>query len=288
MKNLHGNTITNEYDHSPSLIKSKVQNHLLSNHEILPMNRAQILAARLEQERIDDDERKRLIMEENDRKIRNNVKVYRDKQREHEEKRRQEEDVRLQRLEKKKEYNNKIKEKVIQKNRKPVAEESDMGGYNNNMTFKQSVIIEDGVSAGHNYDTFSFKEGIISEEAGDYVEEEPIPERCERNPNVINIRNEIDYIIKSKLEEYKVDSGVPEHNKSYVERMNQLDMINEINKGVDNVKEFRKKGAFATTTVLDTTGDINRSKHEMSSKMDESIVNNKKTQKFVNELEKRR
>jgi hypothetical protein len=156
MKNLHANQITNEYDLSPSLIKCKIQNHLLSNHEILPLNRAQILAARLEQEHIDEEERKRLIMEENDKKIKQNLKLHKEKQKEQDERRRQEEDVKLQRFEKKKEYNNKIKEKVIQKNKRPLFEESAINNYNNNMTFKQTIMIEENLS-GHNYYTFSFK-----------------------------------------------------------------------------------------------------------------------------------
>jgi hypothetical protein len=288
MKTLQANNITNEYDLSPNLIKYKIQNHLLSNHEILPLNRAQILAAQLEQEKLDEEERKRLIKEENDRKLKQNVKVYIEKQKEREEQKRQEEEIKQQRFEKKKEFNNRVKDQVLLKNKKHTTEPTYINETaNNNMTFKQSSIHIEENTEGNNFDTFSFKE-VVEEQ----IEEMPtMTNKKPYNPNIINIRDEIDNVIRTKFEQQSKGEKIPQDYRSYMDNLNQFEILNEINKNVDNLKGFRRNCGFNSSMYKNENSimsDLNKQGREMSSKMDESIVNNKKTRKFVNELEKRR
>ena len=258
MKNIPSNIIAS--DISTNLINHKVQMHSIDEEN----NQAFKKALHFERLREEEDERKRIIREEADKKIKQNLKLYKEKQMELEELNNKQQIDKIMRIQKRKDLSDKLKANTVKLKRK--SDSIDKKTYN--MTFKELVYIQE-----EDNENFTFKEEKISDEAISDMNKITPPPKIEKT--VINIRDEIDNIIRSKLEECKNEKFESNRASLYSAK---TDFQEEIKKNVYSVKEFRKTGLITDITY----------NNDMSLKMDESIVNNKKNKKFVNELERRR
>ena len=260
MKNIQSQIIANEFDISPTLIKCKVQNHALADENI--PNIAHKQALYYDKLREEEEQRKRIMKEEADRKIKQNLKIYKEKKKEIEESQNRMQSEKIARLQRKKELSEKIKESNI----KPKRETRRTC----NMTFKDNDVIPEEVA-----DNFTFKEEMGYDSCVEIVPD-VLPQKLDKN--VINLREEIDNIIKSKLEECKNDKF--ESNRATLYNFN-TDVQNEINKNVSNIREFRKTGMINNPELFTARNET------QSRKVNESLIE-PKTKKFENELERRR
>jgi hypothetical protein len=259
MKNIQSNIIAS--DISTNLINHKVLMHSIEEQNNQAFKKAQFF----EMLREEEAERKRIIKQEVDKKIKQNIKLYKEKKMEIEEINNKQQIDKIMRLQKKKELSIKLKENTVKINRKTNSNEEKTY----NMTFKELVYIPEEEN-----ENFTFKEEKPCQDINSETKEIIPPTKIEKT--VVNIREEIDNIIKSKLEESKIDKFDSNRASLYSAK---TDLQEEIRKNVYSVKEFRKTGFIV---------DNNSNYNEMSLKMDESIVHNKKDKKFVNELERRR
>jgi hypothetical protein len=237
-----------------------VQNHL-SIEDNTP-NIAHRQALYYDKLREEEELRKRLLKEESDRKIKQNLKLYKEKKKEMEESKSRSQIDKMVIQQRKKELCEKLKESI-----KPKRETRRTC----NMTFKDNDIIPDEVG-----DNFTFKEEEMGYDSCVEIVPDVVPQKLDRN--VINIREDIDNIIKSKLEECKNDKF--ESNRATMYSFN-TDVQNEINKNVSNIREFRKTGMINNPDLF-----TNRNETQ-SKKINESRVE-PKHKSFENELERRR
>jgi hypothetical protein len=260
MKNIQSQIIANEFDISTTLIKCKVQNHVLADESIPNIAHKQALF--YDKLREEEEEKKRIMKEEGDRKIKQNLKIYKEKKKEIDDLQNRMQSEKIARLQRKKELSEKIKDSNI----KPKRETRRTC----NMTFKDNDIIPEEVA-----DNFTFKEEIEYDSCVEIVPD-VVPQKLDKN--VINLREEIDNIIKSKLEECKNDKF--ESNRASLYNFN-TDVQNEINKNVSNIREFRKTGMINNPELFTSRNET------QSKKVNESLIE-PKPKKFENELERRR
>lgn len=294
--NVKSNLIMNEYALSTNLINCKVYNHFQDGQNS-NYNQAEMIAVEEEKNRIEEEYRKRLLIEERDRKIKENMKIYQNtlKQKvEFVEKEKNEKKVKKEKLI---EYNNTLRSKVIKRGKS--TSDSLLKA---NMTFKNDKLqTNKSIEFNENYDeirykgsvkdfeTFSFNdleheelEKNIPEPLGKLYEYENQDRNCNSNVPVVNLREDIN--------NYVINNIVKNHSTNNINE--------EINKNVSMLKNFRKKG-FSMSQKKEEISHPNQNFNDSSKKenfVQNSIPNSKKGNKntietnkpTLTELEKRR
>jgi hypothetical protein len=282
MKSLGSKAISNEFVISPHQIQYKVESHVAGKKDsytkLFPnsnLNQAEIIAMKQEQIRLEEELMKKKQSEEVNRKLKDNIKNYKLNQKEKEIVLKQNEIDKKNKIEKAKDYNKQLREKAIKKS-KPNIEEDNV-----------------------DYETFSFNDGkkevntirVIEREE---TEREPIPIEKEtfsnnnlntqyNHNNIINIREDIDRMIKEKIQQAVCDVNLANFSDNINFNISNIninqDINEELNKNVESVKEFRKTGLFKVTRNLTET---------TTKKVEEQTEEREDQNKSKNELEKRR
>jgi len=281
MKSLGSKAISNEFVLSPHQIQYKVESHVAGKKDsytkLFPnsnLNQAEIIAMKQEQIRFEEELMKKKQTEEVNKKLKDNIKNYKLNQKEKEIILKQNEIDKKNKLEKLKEYNKQLREKAIKKP-KPNLEEDNV-----------------------DYETFSFNDGkkevnsirVIERED---TETEPIPIEKEtfsntqyNNNNIINIREEIDRMIKEKIQQAIGDVNLANFSDNINFNISNIninqDINEELNKNVESVKEFRKTRLFSNKVT------VTRNLIETTNKKVEHLEEREDQNKIKNELEKRR
>jgi hypothetical protein len=283
MKNIQTKIIANEFDVSPNMINYKVESHFskkLSENKIL--NEAELLALKQEQMRLEEVIMKKKNIEEGNIKIKENLKNYKEQKRQKIEESKQLEMDKKIKLNRFKTYNIDLRDKFIKKKNSKTFE-------NNNST--KIIYYNPQTNSGEHHadlETFSFNNGNIEQ---DDTEKEPYPTQKDfltfiSPSNVINIREDIDSIIKDKLLTFAQKNINPGENIDVNINLSSLNIGETISEGLkknlENVKEFRKTGLFSTQSIRAIDYNSKSNNPTLKTKLKEEQTKNK------NELEKRR
>ncbi len=305
MNTIPSKIIANEFEHSPNLVNYRVKSHRFGNidGEIkINANQAEINAMKIEQERIDEEMQKKVLLEKGKRKTLENIKNYKNNLRKKEEVDKEKSDLLRMKKEKAKMLNDQLRNKVLSKK---VREENkcfeknennfnsenkdnnydDCGEYRDYRDMDRDGNYGNYGNTNKEFETFSFNDN--NNEYNEYQEREPTPMSKDSiyqnvNPyyssNVINLRDDIDKLIKEKLDSVNKIENVKEEN-----------VVEEFDRNIENVRDFRKAGLFAkkddnkNKSVVNNQIMGNKNMNEnMNSNMNENMNSNK------NELEKRR
>jgi hypothetical protein len=283
MKNIQTKIIANEFDISPNMINYKIESHFSKkSSESKVLNEAELLALKQEQMRLEEEIKKKKSLEEGNQKIKENLKNYKEQKRQKIQESKQmkmDKKIKQNRL---KNYNTEIREKFFnkKKNFKQFCNNS-----STNIIYYDPEINQEERQA--DLETFSFNNGNMEQ---DDIENEPNPIQkvIPTNiipSNVINIRDDIDHIIREKLFSLAQKNICPGENIDVNINLSNLNigesLSEELKKKLENVKEFRKTGLFSTKSsrVVDCVKSNNETK--MTKLIEEQT-------KKKNELEKRR
>ena len=249
-----------------------------------------------EQLRFEEEINKKKLIEERNRKLKENVKNYKSSQKliDEEIKKKNENEKKIK-MYKIKEYNNQLKDKALKKNQKS---SSDKNCAQNEYNAE--------------YDTFSFNHGNMKEHEetlrdtnssqhkhiNDEIEEEPQPMESHMHGSVINIREDIDKIIKEKIHLAVANSNlIPEgedlnHVNFHIHvnnvNFNPENINQELDRNVENVREFRKTGLLMFNSNTTNSKSINLQPQTNQGIAKQNLESNEDQIRRKNELEKRR
>jgi len=286
MNFVSSSSISNEFEYSTKSINYRVQNHrsVYHNNTFEILNMAEITAMKEEQNRLEEEMMKKQSLEEGVRKAKENLKIYKNKKQKDDLNGQFESDKKITK-EKMKELNENLRQKALNSKKKKYLEK--------NSECIGEQIVEDKIKVKNisnladdiqkDFHTFSFHD--VEKE-----EKEPVPMAKESiykdlnqhlNSNVINLRDDIDTMIRNRFE--NLNRNEIEKDKNNYEE--NLDITEEINKNIENVRAFRKTGLFSSNTIKSNP------KSDRKSTGDQKLVNNSNdvnSKNSKNELEKRR
>lgn len=277
-----------EYEFSPSGLNLKIENHIKSNinHTTNNLNKAELIAFQQEQIRIEEENQKKRKIEENNKKIKENLKKKNasNKQIEvqNQQKKFEEKEIQKQKLEK---FHKELKQKNIKKNQKnSLMVNIDSNLEEQNLNEKHKININNN---NKDFATFSFHE--IENE----IQNPPIKTaKANFNPNinkdfkendsVVDIREDIDSLIKRKLDQVK--NGT--YNNEYYNNINQFEFSERQNYNEENIS-FNKEENFTSNTTnnlikMNSSQNIFKKNQIQESLSDISSISHKKQIKEYN------
>lgn len=298
-------TIPNEF--SPSLINYHIEQHSKPSPNLIQIpivNQAELYAIQEEQKRQAEEQRKKQAYQKNIQKCKENITKYNETHKDECENFHQsQKKFRYQMKEKTKEYNESLRQNILQKQKRKSTATTQCSNANNSNNNQQSCIEDtnnskDQMQQSKILDTFSFQ-NINDEEQKSQLQDFNMQSNESNRSIARNIRDDLEYQL---LDQHLNFQGNGNIHSIYQNTSKEDDMRNihdKINSNIQMVKNFRKTGLMMMTGGNNQTESsfgmginakkINESMNTENQTMQSQNSNkNNNSTNHVNDLQQRR
>jgi hypothetical protein len=284
--------ISNEFDQSPNLVKVQVQNHRNGN-VCYNLNKAEVIAIKEEEMRLEEERRKKESLIQGEKAIKENLRSYYQKIREQEELNMKKKNDLLMKKQSINDYNKTLREKAMKKKSQSL-----------NIKVEEPKKAENITNDKRIFETFSFNDGVQQDQnfkENKDEEQNSIPTFTHRIDNeftnIIDIRGNIDALIKQKLAkqqdnynpfENNLQTNKNHANKEIIEDRCENKINDEVIKNIEYIKQFRKSGLINHAQISRNEELHNNYSNRETEQKTDFQNTNKNYLKKKKELDKRR